>query len=305
MKWVEIRVVFEAAVPEQAEELIADIFYAIGLSGVLIEDPRQTLTEEWSPGVGPPKHHAVVGYLPQDERLPQRQENLQQALKRLAKDHVARSQVLLAIVDDEDWAESWKAYFDPIRITDRVVIKPTWRSFDANPEDIVLELDPGMAFGTGSHATTAMCIQLLEKYLFPGAAVLDVGTGSGILLVAGGKLGAGWMVGSDNDPVAVAIARKNLQLNGIGPDRCGLIVGDLIAGLKGAFDLIMANILTEVVLLLLDDIKTVLAPGGILVCSGIIDSKRALVQEKLIAQGFDILTVTGQEDWVALAGRHT
>lgn len=305
MKWVEIRVVFEAAVPWQAEELIAESFYAVGLSGVLIEDPFQTPAEGWSPGIGPPPHHAVVGYLPRDERLQRRQESLLQDLKQVAGDHINHYQVLFKTVDDEDWAESWKAYFKPLRLTDQVVIKPTWHSFDPNPGDLVLELDPGMAFGTGSHPTTAMCIQLLEKYLPPGAALLDVGTGSGILLLAGGKLGAGRMVGIDNDPVAIAIARKNLQLNGIGPDRCDLVVGDLIAGLNGAFDVIMANILTEAVLLLLDDIKTVIAPGGTLVCSGIIDTKRAQVQEKLMAHGFHILTVASQEDWVALAGRRT
>ena len=305
MKWAEIRVLFKAAQPEQAEELIALAFHDGGLSGVIIEDPRQAPVEGWSPGAGPPSHHAVVGYLPRDDRLPRRQEHLQGALERLAKNHGIRYQVAVKTVDDEDWAETWKAYFDPIRITDRVVIKPTWRRFDPGPGDIVLELDPGMAFGTGSHATTAMCIQLLEKHLFPGATLLDVGTGSGILMVAAGKLGAGRMVGIDNDPVAVSVARENLQLNGIGPDRCGVVVGDLMTGIKGTFDLILANILTEVVLLLLDDIRNVMAPGGILVCSGIIDANKAQVEQKLIDKGFQILTAARQEEWVALASLRT
>jgi ribosomal protein L11 methyltransferase len=303
MKWVEMRVVFEAAAPGQVEELIADAFLSAGLSGVLIEDPRQTPKEGWGPGAGPSRHHAVVGYLPLDERLQRRQKTLQASLARLAEEIAFRYRVQRATVDEEDWSESWKTYFQPLRVTDRVVIKPTWRSFDPGPGDVVLELDPGMAFGTGSHATTAMCIQLLERYLFPGATLLDVGTGSGILLVAGGKLGAGRMVGIDHDPVAAAIARKNLRLNGIGPDRCGMVVGNLTAAVRGEFDVILANILAEVILPLLDGLQTLLAPGGTLVCSGIIESKMLPVQEKLTTQGFRILSVARQEEWVALAAR--
>ena len=160
-----------------------------------------------------------------------------------------------------------------------------------------------MAFGTGTHPTTALCIQMIEDWLVPGQRFLDVGTGSGILMIAAGKLGAGPMVGVDRDSVAVDVARQNLMHNGIGPEAARIHGGDLLDCVDQTFDLVAANILSEVIIVLLDDIRRVLAPGGILICSGIILENRGRVTEKMAALGFKILEVREKEGWVAVAGR--
>ena len=162
-----------------------------------------------------------------------------------------------------------------------------------------------MAFGTGTHPTTSLCIRLLEARLLPGQRFLDVGTGSGILMIAAGKLGAGPMVGVDRDGVAVAVARENLRKNGIGEGAAVVRSGDLLDGVDRTIDVVTANILSEVILVLLDDIRRVLVPGGILICSGIISGNRDKVTEKMAALGFEILEVREKEGWVAVAGRFT
>ncbi|MBW2592734.1 MAG: 50S ribosomal protein L11 methyltransferase, partial [Deltaproteobacteria bacterium] len=203
-------------------------------------------------------------------------------------------------VDDEDWAESWKEYFWPEKISDRITVKPTWREYSARPDEIVLEIDPGMAFGTGTHPTTALCIRMIETCLQPGQSFLDIGTGSGILMIAAAKLGAGNLLGVDIDEVAVEVAQGNLHLNGIDPGIFQVVTGNLVDVVTKKFDLVMANIFSEVIVLLLDDIKKVMKKKGIFICSGIIDENRDKVLQKLAATGFDIRQIEIKESWVAI-----
>ena len=167
---------------------------------------------------------------------------------------------------------------------------------------MIIEIDPGMAFGTGTHPTTALCVRMIQKYLKPGDAFLDVGTGSGILMVAAARLGASKLFGTDSDSVACEIAGQNLLLNRVDPGRFCVKTGNLVDAVTGTFQLISANILSEVVLVLLDDVKPVLAPGGILICSGIIEANQDKVIDKMKATGFRILEVQSKDGWVAIAG---
>ena len=184
-------------------------------------------------------------------------------------------------LDEQDWAESWKQYFYTEKITDRIVINPSWRKYDPAPGEIVLEIDPGMAFGTGTHPTTRMCIGLIEKWIHPGDTFLDVGTGSGILMIAAAKMGAKTLTGIDNDAVAVSVAAQNLQKNNIQPETYAIQTGNLVGGLSGQFSLVTANILSEVIMTLIDDILPVLQKNGIFICSGIIQPKQAMIESKL------------------------
>lgn len=304
MHWIETKITFASADSELTVELISDLFYSLGAKGVVVDDPFLEPAEGWgSDAVPRPDQPAVTGYLPADERLEAQQAALAQDLAHLARTHALRYAITCKRIDEEDWAESWKAFFWPERITPRIVVKPTWRDYFPQAHETVIEIDPGMAFGTGTHPTTAMCVQLLEKHLRPGCAVLDVGTGSGILLITAARLGAATGLGVDFDPVAVTVARDNLRLNGIETARFSVREGRLVQVVEGCFDLVVANILADVVIELLDDIVRVLNPGGVLICSGIIETRRADVQRRMAGIGLRMLDGLQRQEWVALAGR--
>jgi ribosomal protein L11 methyltransferase len=304
MQWIEAKVTFSDDHQTLVVDLIADAFYSLNAKGVVIDDPLLEPVESWAPdAVTRPVKPAVTGYLPADDQLESRRHYLEQRLARLAGEHGFAYSIHYQAIDEQDWAESWKAFFWPQKITPRLVVKPTWRDYQPEPGQQVIEIDPGMAFGTGTHPTTALCVQLLEKYLQAGQSVLDVGTGSGILLIAAAKLGASQLTGIDLDPMAVTVARQNLVQNRIESNCFELACGHLVDSVTRTFDLVVANILAEVVIDLLDDVCQVIKPGGIFICSGIIEAYRSGVGAKMAARGFDIIDVQQDGDWVALVGR--
>jgi ribosomal protein L11 methyltransferase len=185
------------------------------------------------------------------------------------------------------------------KITATIVVKPSWREYPVKPGEIIVEIDPGMAFGTGTHPTTALCIHLIQNHLKPGASFLDVGTGSGILMITAAKLGAGTLWGVDNDDMAIEVAEKNLLANRI--DHFSLSCGNLIDAVHLTFDVVAANILAEVILALLPDLMTVLADNGVFICSGIIAAKKNAVLSELNSNGFKVLQVMEKEGWVAIS----
>jgi ribosomal protein L11 methyltransferase len=304
MQWMEAKITFSSDNAALAVDLIADVFYGLNAKGVVIDDPLLEPEESWAPvAIERPSRPAVTGYLVMDDQYETRRHALEQSVGRLAGDHVFDHTITYQLVDEEDWAESWKAFFWPQEITSRMVVKPTWRDYVADPDQLVIEIDPGMAFGTGTHPTTSLCIQLLENYLRSTDAVLDVGTGSGILLIAAAKLGASYLVGIDSDAMAVDVARKNLTQNNIDMSSVSLMCADLVSDVTKAFEVVVANILAEVILGLLDDVVAVVKPGGLFICSGIIKSMQSKVAEKMTSCGFDVLEQRQEGDWVALVGQ--
>jgi ribosomal protein L11 methyltransferase len=304
MQWIEAKVTFDDDRQGVIVDLIADVFYSLDAKGVVVDDPLLEPVESWAPdAVERPLQPAVTGYLPADDRLEGRRQDLEVRLSRLADRQGFVYNLRYGTVEEEDWAESWKDFFWPQKITERIVVKPTWREYTAEAGQHVIEIDPGMAFGTGTHPTTALCVRLLEDYLQPGRTVLDVGTGSGILLIAAARLGAGHLTGVDLDPMAVDVARKNLLLNRIAPAAFELTCGHLAEDVDGTWDVVVANILAEVIIDLLDQGVPAARPGGLFICSGIIEAYHARVAAKMAACGFDIVDVRKEGDWVALVGR--
>jgi ribosomal protein L11 methyltransferase len=302
MQWLEIKVSFEAADAGLAGDLIAAVFYDLGARGVVVDDPVRDQSQDWGADALPlPESNAVTGYLPVDERLNQGCLELNQQLIGLSARLGMSYDVRYNPVDEEDWAESWKAFFHPQKISPRFVVKPTWHDYSPAGDELIIEIDPGMAFGTGTHPTTALCVQLIEDRLRPGQTVLDVGTGSGILLAAAHKLGASGLCGVDSDPTAVGVARENLVLNGVDPADFELRTGHLVRGLARRYDLVVANILADVIVDLLDDIGKVLEPSGCFICSGIIEAYEGKVAGKMAAMGLDLIETRRQGDWVAMA----
>ena len=309
MQWIEVKVTFNQPSKDPADmdltaDLIADIFYEFGLQGVVVEDPAIKPEEDWAEdAIGRPRHNAVIAFLPEDSQTQARCRTIEEKLAQLQNRLSLISRVSYKKRNDEDWAHAWKAYFYPQKISQRLVVKPTWREYTPAADEMVIELNPGMAFGTGTHPTTTLCAAMIEKYLKPGDRFLDVGTGSGILMIAAALMGAARVCGIDKDEAAVMVAAANLKLNSIEPHRFEVKTANLIDETTGTYAIIAANILTSVILDLIVDIRRVLEPGGIFICSGIIKKNGSQVAEALQTKSFDILETAVKEEWVVITAR--
>lgn len=292
MKWAALR----ATCPPESEEPVAACFIEAGCEGVQIESDR----------IGSRSARAITGYLPVDDRLEAAILTLQESLVALREFEIdpGDGRLTTRFVQDEDWAEAWKRFYHPLRVGRTLVIKPSWEEFSPRPGDRVIELDPGMAFGTGAHPTTQLCLALLEERVTPGDRVLDLGTGSGILAIAAATLGAASVLALDLDPIAVAAARENADRNGVGT-RVAVVEGSTEAAGDVPFDLIVANILADVIRDLAADLARLTRPGGLLIASGIIADRAADVAAALSAAGFAIQEERADQEWRALVARKT
>jgi ribosomal protein L11 methyltransferase len=301
MKWIQVTVIFDSEDKQLATDLIANIFYEQGITGLVVEEPDIEHPEDWGKDAITPDHYSVIGYLLYNKQSEKQLKIIEKNLARLEKKNGIICNIVCSDVDESDWAHQWKAHFRPEKITDTIVVKPTWREYSGNHDEIILEIDPGMAFGTGIHPTTRMCIAMIEKYLKPGDSFLDVGTGSGILMVAAAKLGAGRVWGTDSDEVAVDVAGNNLMQNKIPTATFNLITGNLVEKVGARFDVVAANITSKSILLLLDDIKKVMVKNSIFICSGIIEEDKNKVIQKIENSGFEVIEILTKETWVSIA----
>ena len=205
-------------------------------------------------------------------------------------------------VNDSDWNENWKKYFHATEIGKRLTIVPSWEEYDNRENRVLLHIDPGAAFGTGTHATTSLCLELLQDYIKDGSAMLDIGCGSGILAIASVLLGAEYAVGVDIDAQSVKTARENAAINSVS-DRTEFIVGDLAEKVSGRFPVVCANIVADVVIRLLDGAEKYMTDGGVLIVSGIIDIREHDVLEAAKKHGYEISQKRYRDNWCAFALR--
>ena len=304
MKGAEVSVV----VAREAQDIVAQIRDQMGAQGVSIEDPQEVnaCIDEglWDfadiPRVPDGKNVKVLAWLPHDEQLDYRLERLGVRLKKMQEvDGLENGPCTVGwrTVQDEDWADEWKRYFHVDKVGEHLVIQPSWEEYTAQPDDIVLRLDPGAAFGTGTHPTTAMCLRALERLIRPAMRVFDVGTGSGVLAIAAAKLGAGEVVAADYDSTAVHVAAENLQENDV---EAKTMVSDLLQAFDDKADLVIANIIADIVIRLFTELDAHLAPGGTLLASGIIDEREADVREAAEANGFTVVEAMHDKGWTAM-----
>jgi len=304
MKWIETVVIIKSESPEIALDLVSGLFMEYCLQGVVIEEPGRDPFADWGEdALDASDRYAVKGYFPKDDKADLRLDEVRERLSSLSEIGEFSYDIEYTEVDEEDWAESWKEFFWPEKISERIVVKPTWREYEPQGDDIIIEIDPGMAFGTGAHPTTALCIRMLEKHLKSGYSVLDVGTGSGILLAASAKLGAGFLHGIDIDDVAVIVAKENLLLNKVSEDSFLVEAGDLVDKISRQYDVAVANILAEVVVRLLDNLPARVKNGGMMIFSGIITERMEMVLEKISAVGLEVLEVMEDGGWVAICAK--
>ena len=203
-------------------------------------------------------------------------------------------------ISEAEWADNWKKFFKVTEIGERLVIRPSWEEYDNRSNRVVLSLDPGAAFGSGTHATTRMCLELLEKYIYPDCTMLDIGSGSGILSIAGVLLGSSHVDGVDIDPVAVKVAAENADMNGIG-DKASFIKGDLCDKISGRYDIVCANIVADVIISLLENVENYLKEDSLFICSGIIDIRENDVKAAFEKYGYSIVDEKVCENWRAFA----
>ncbi len=312
MDWIEITVRTNTA----GADMVSEMVMRAGAAGTAIEDRSDAEADLSGPAkwdiIDPAMLEAmsedvlVRGYLPCDAAASERVEGLRRTLSEWtpARAGFDAGPLTLSVanVRDEDWAENWKKYYKPVRVGDRLVVKPVWEAFDAKPDDIVLEIDPGMAFGNGTHETTSMCLALLETLVRPGDRVLDVGTGSGSLALAAARLGAREVLGVDLDPVAVRVANENIARNGLEAVVTAR-VGDLLEGVSMCAEVVAANIIADAVILLSKAVRAHIAPGGVFLSSGIIRDREADVLAALSGAGFFVERVQYQGEWVAVIAR--
>jgi len=298
-------------------DLISDELMNLGATGTEIvdradvPDPHQAgvYWELYDPKMldDMPEDVLVKAWFEQNEHTHDVLQNVRQRLNGLkaAADGIdfGTLEMEMQSVADEDWSENWKKYYKPFRIGSRLVVKPTWEPYTARPDDLVIELDPGMAFGTGTHETTNMCMQLLEKHLRDGMRVMDVGTGSGILAIAAAKLGATDVLAIDIDPDAVKVARENVALNAV-DGHVRVVVGDLCKSEAMPCELAVANIVADAICMLAGPLTRHLQQNGLLICSGIIREREQDVLLAAKQAGYTVYDRIEKGEWVALALRN-
>ena len=308
MKVMEIKVIFESDDIEKAKKEIGDIFYDFGATGLKIEEPmthKNSLDYYKNEKDFLMVDHAVSAYFPMNIYAERRKQAI---LKRFEETFSEREDLVYTIdfydYEEEDYQNSWKKYFYTQKISERFVVKPTWREYEPLEDELVIEIDPGRAFGTGTHPTTSLCIKLMEENIKAGDRVIDVGTGSGILMVAAEKLGAGEIIGTDIDATAVEVAMENLELNKVDTEKARAYAGDLVSIVKDdKFDVVVANILADVLLILLKDISRVAKKGGLVIFSGIIEDKLEEMKRAIEGVGLEILEVKADKEWRAILMR--
>ena len=312
MNWTEVKIYTTTAGIDPLTGSMLDL----GLQGFMIEDAQDfdeflhDTTPHWDY-----VDQAVMEKMKDCETCvtiyvadnPQGMEELMQVRQILARlkaqdpdGKYGRLELEMKDVDEEDWSNAWKKYYHPVQVGEHLVVCPSWEAYDRKPDEVVLTLNPGMAFGTGTHDTTRLCMELLEKYITPQDTVLDVGCGSGILAITAALLGANKIIGCDIDEVAVKVAGENAALNGV-QDRIAFHQGDLTSQVEGSFQIICANIVADVIIRLSEDAGRYLAKAGIFITSGIIDTREQDVLNALEQNGFQVIERRTSGGWVALA----
>ncbi|MFE8696742.1 50S ribosomal protein L11 methyltransferase [Cytobacillus sp. FJAT-53684] len=310
MKWSEISI----HTTNEAVEPISNILHEAGASGVVIEDPFELIRErrdqfgeiyQLNPNDYPEEGVIIKAYLPENSFLAETVEEMKEAINNLVLYNIdiGKNDVSISEVNEEEWATAWKKYYHPVKISERFTIVPTWEEYTpVSSDELIIELDPGMAFGTGTHPTTVMCIQALERTVNTGDRVIDVGTGSGVLSISAAMLGAEKVIALDLDEVAVNSARLNIELNKV-HQIVDVSQNNLLDGVEPGADIVVANILAEVILRFTNDVASVVKQGGYFIASGIIQPKKQEVKEAIIDVGFEIVETLQMEDWVAIIGK--
>ncbi len=319
MKWTKVTI----ETTTEATDMLSYLLDEYGVEGIevedkipLSEDDRKAMFIDILPELPPDDGVAYIScYIDGKTDLTGLCGYIREQMKEISEYmNVGSGRISISETEDKDWINNWKEFFHPFRLEENIVIQPTWtEEAEQRDGDIVIHIDPGTAFGTGSHETTKLCISNLKRYIRSDGTteVLDAGCGSGILSIVALKLGAKRVYGIDIDELAVTASRDNLLLNDIDPGRFTIVKGDVIGDAEfakrvaqiGQYDIVVANILADVIIPLSGVIRPFLKEEGVFITSGIIDSKEDAVKEALVHNGFEIMDVTRMGEWVSITAR--
>ena len=311
MNWTEVTI----KTTTEAVEAISNILIEERCGGVMIEDPKDFLFQkknelDWDyveeevfnksgqDGV------LIKTYIPEERNVLEFVETVKARISQLPSFglDIGEGSVTLSNVKESDWANEWKKYYKPTKIGKKIVVKPSWEDYKQEEGDLIIELDPGMAFGTGTHETTSMCIRELENYVDDTKTVFDIGCGSGILAIAAAKLGAKDVVAGDLDEVAVKVSKENCEINHVS-DKVTVKHGSLFEVVDSKADVIVANIIADIIKILAKDVSKFLNEDGVFISSGIILAKIDEVCESLTENGFEIVKVERLGEWSAIVSK--
>ena len=295
-------------------DAVSDVLMEAGASGTMIEDKADIPDPSKPHGVweiidsklleNMPEDVLVHAWFEENPALPSLIENITGRLS-LLHETVADAgslRVETRSVNDKSWADVWKKYFKPFYAGQHLVVKPTWEPFDPAPGDKVIEIDPGMAFGSGTHETTGMCLSILEENIRGGEEIIDVGTGSGILAIGAALLGAGHVLAIDIDPDAVKVAAENVANNRV-QDVVTVQQGNLLEKVDAVCDICVANIISDVIISFAAPLMRHIRPGGLFICSGIVSLRGDEVAKALLDAGYEILQKYTRGEWTAFLSR--
>lgn len=314
--WYEIKV----KTTSEASEAVSNMLYEIGAEGVLIEDPNDPVytsskESDWDYiDIEEVKRHldydgavvkcyfdgADVGASDIKEKI----EHLEGRLAQIESFGLEGGPLTVELkeLENTDWNSEWKKHYKPFEVGNKLVIKPSWEEYTATNDRLIIEIDPGGAFGSGTHETTSMCMEMLEENVTPDVDVFDIGCGSGILGIAAAKLGAKSVVAVDLDEAAVMTSKDNAERNKV-DSRFDVRHGNLMDVVQGQADIVVANIIADIIILLSKDVRTFMKPGGLFISSGIIDTKVDDVVNGLEEAGFEIVEVRRRGEWAAILAR--
>lgn len=306
--WIEVTILTSS----EATEAVAGFLYNCDVEGVSIEDMADVEFKKKNLGYADFINESVLtieegamvkGYFKDSENFMNTLNYIKESVDDLGEFGFDKGEGIVTYhkVNQDDWANNWKQYYKPTKIGDKIVVKPIWEEYEENNGEVVVELDPGMAFGTGTHETTRMCIKAIEKKVKEDTTVFDIGTGSGILSIAAAKLGAKHVVGVDLDPVAVESANKNVEFNDL--NNIEILHGDLMKVVQGKANVVVANILADIIMFLSDGVREFIEEEGYFITSGILNTQRDKVSEKLESLDFKIEEIMEDGEWICIIAK--